>query len=105
MPLSQVVGVVALAWVTCRRAKVVVIPGCARHMIVMVAWNRFGAVLVATPGWAIAVTELACCSIWVGIVTQGENRARNVVEKFCGCLILRTTAVGYIAGPYKDWIR
>src|SRR5215210_6764270 len=104
MPLPEVVGVVALVGVACRRPEVTVVAGGARRIVLVVANGRFGACLVASPGGIVAVSELGGCVIFVGMVSSGEDCPQDAVQEGGGGLITGAGTAGYVPRADQDRI-
>src|SRR6185503_10483986 len=105
MPGSQIIGIVTFARVASNRAKVVVVAGGVGGMVVVVARRGTRAILVASPGGTIAIGKLGRSTIRVDVVSQGENRAGNIIQKLCSCLIIVTTATGDITCAHENRVR
>ncbi len=73
-------------------------------MVLVVAYRWTDAILMATPGWSKAIGELPQRAVRIGIVTESEYRAVNVVQKLGGQLILVAIAAGNVAGPNETRI-
>src|SRR5215218_4434673 len=56
-----------------------------------------GARLELAPGRVVALLEVLGCPLWVGVVTQGEDRALHATHKPGGCLVALASAVGDVA--------
>src|SRR5215210_2445011 len=102
MPCSQVIGIVTLRRIARCSAKVAKITGCTSGMVLVVAWYWAGSILMATPGWSIAVGKLGRSTIRVDIVAQSDNSAGDAIEKFCSRLVIIATAVGDVACPHEN---
>src|SRR5918994_6238697 len=89
VPVTQVVGVVAFGWVARCRAKVAEVARSTRRVVFVVARRGLCPRLMAAPGGIVAVSELGCCAGLVGVVSGGEDRARNAVEQLGGSLVAR----------------
>src|SRR4026207_860721 len=105
MPGSQIIGIVTLARVASDCAKVVVVAGGVGSMVVVVARRGTRAILVASPGGTITIGELGRRTIRVDVVSQGENRAGNIIQKLCSCLIIVTPATSDITWPHENRVR
>jgi hypothetical protein len=95
MPCSQIEGIIAPAVtgaVGIQRGgflpKVGVITGCTGNVVIVVAYRWSGAILMATPGWSVAVVKLGCRTIRVDIIAQGKYSPADGIEKICSRLIL-----------------
>ena len=100
MPLSQIVGVVALLWIASGRAKVIEVSGGLRGVVFVVANARAGTLFVAAPGGIVALRKLGGSTGLVGVVAQGVDGARDVLKQLGRGLIARASTVGYI--PRSD---
>src|SRR5918997_2809087 len=100
MPSSQIVGVVALLRIAGGRAEVIEVSGSLRRVVFVVAHAGPDTVSVAAPGGIVALRKLGGSTGLVGVVAQGVDGARDVVEQLGRGLVARASAVCYI--PRSD---
>ena len=80
MPGSQVIRVIALGPVASCCTEIIEVTSGASNMIVMITRNGSGAAFMPSPGRRVAMLEVSRGPIAVGVVSEGENSARNIVE-------------------------
>src|ERR671912_303690 len=103
VPAPQVVGVVALIGVSCSLPKVVEVASCPFGFVLVVAWDRLGALLEPSPARLVAFLKVLGRSVWVGLVAQGEHRGTvDATDEPGGCLVAVAGAVGDVASRDDD---
>src|SRR5919106_2252602 len=100
MPPSQIVGVVALLRIARGLTEVIEVSGGLRREVFVVAHAGPGTGFVAAPGGFVALRKLGGSTGLVGVVAQGVDGARDVVQQLGRSLVSRASAVGYI--PRSD---
>ena len=97
MPVTQVVGVVALIGVFGGLPEVPEIPLGIFRVVLVVARGGPGAVLEAAPGGIVALVEVLGRPVRVGIVAQGEDRTGDATDELGRGLVALAAAIGYVA--------
>src|SRR2546430_15577781 len=102
VPSAEVVAVVTLSRITCRRPEVGEVGIGPRCMVVMATRSRPSASPMASPTWGITPSVIVSRSILIGVVSGGEDPARAGIEDSGRCFVLARPANCAIAGAHKD---
>src|SRR5215210_5920134 len=105
MPLTQVIAVIARAWLTCSRPEVVEVARSACCLIFMVSRSRVRSSNMSSPGGLVAVFEFGVRSRVIGIVACGKDDTFDVVEQLGCSLISGARAICYVSCPDEDGLR
>ena len=105
VPRAEVITVIALLWITGIRAKIIKIGSSAAGVKLVVTGCRTSASFLSPPGRVVALGELLGGAGVIGVVTRGENGARNGIEQFGrGFRARKVCTVGDITGTYENWV-
>src|SRR2546421_9681365 len=98
VPSAEVVAVVTLSRITCGRAEVGEVWIRPRRVVVMGSRGRPGARPVASPTWGITPSVVVSRSILIGVVSGGEDHARDGIEDSGRGFVVARPANSDIAG-------
>src|SRR6187549_3364454 len=81
VPVSQLEAVVAPLLRSSGGTEILEIGTAAVGQVVVIAWRRASASLVAPPGWLVAAAELAGGSPRIRVIAKREDGACNAIEQ------------------------
>src|SRR5688572_27154919 len=103
VPLSQLEAVIAPSVRSSGGTEILEVGTAAVGQVVVVAWRRASAGLVAPPGWLVAAAELEDGPLRVRVIAKREDGACDAIEQ-AGSRVCATEqiAVGNVARSDED---
>lgn len=101
VPGPEIVAVVPGLWVASSLAEVAEVARRVLGLVVVVAGRRACPVLVSTPGRLVAVGELTRRALPVDVVTEGNDRSRDVVQESSRGLVGLVVAARDVTRPHQ----
>ena len=103
VPLSQLEAVIAPLVQSSGGTEILEVGTAAVGQVVVVAWRRASASLVAPPGWLVAAAELADGPLRVRVIAQREDGAcDNIEQAGSRACAAEQIAVGNVARSDED---